>query len=209
MIINISGTGGSGKSTLVRRVMDCYDTVKPIFIEGRKRPFSYVCLRENGNNLWVPGHYETACGGGDTLSTFPNYLDSLYGFIRSAHNEKQDVMYEGLLVESDVRRCAELKRDGFPVLVLSLSTDLETCLSSTVQRRLAKGNTKPLNPKNTKGRWRQVRFRIDRLKGHGIEAIFLSRDEMFEECKKRLNLPMECFPTIRSDAPTGRLGPTL
>lgn len=93
MIINIRGTSGSGKSHLVRSVMDLYGLRTKFFVENRKQPIGYTAHRRtSGRNLSVLGHYETACGGCDTIPS----LDQIFSRAMKAHGE-HDVLFEGLI----------------------------------------------------------------------------------------------------------------
>jgi len=199
MIINISGTGGSGKSHTVRSLMVCYDIREPLLIEGRKRPWAYICKNlsrttdtvggDNAKSLFVMGHYETPCGGCDTLATFfsERYIDQIYETVRKVSKDF-NVIYEGLLIESDVRRRVELHQDGFPLTIISLDVSLEECLESTRKRRLAKGNDKPLNPKNTIERYKHAKRCMIRLKTAGVNVLHLDREAAFEKCLELLGL---------------------
>lgn len=192
MIINISGTGGAGKSWLVTHIMDQYEEKIPRFVEGRKRPICYIMKKpKNGrnpdNSLMIPGHYETACGGVDTLAMFKPLLDFVYGMIRSSHSETRSVMYEGMLIESDVRRCRELHEDGLPIRVLSLDTSLSECMDSILIRRRRKDpDAGPCDIKNIELRWRQCRRRVERLRETGVDARMISRKAALDECMEVL-----------------------
>jgi len=194
VIINISGTSGTGKSTLVRQVMKTYDTCEPFMIEGRKRPMGYTCESKGiPNKLFIPGHYETACGGCDTLSMFPNFMDFLYDMIRNAHThrlypEGKHVMFEGLLVESDVRRAVETHNLGHEMKVIHLDVTLEECFRSIAERRARKGKLEPVARKHTEDRYRSVKRRQIRLSAAGIDAAFYSRENAYETCRKVLGL---------------------
>lgn len=180
MIINISGTSGSGKSMIARQIMALYTRVEPLMAPPRKRPAGYTCFRRNGKKLFVLGHYETDCGGCDTLANYfgdEGMLTGIYNWVRAAHGPNTDVVYEGLIVESDVRRCAKLYEDGFPLVVLSIDISLEDCLQSVRDRREAKGNFKELNPKNTKAKFTQARRKRERLLEAGVDCRFQNRDE--------------------------------
>jgi len=189
MIVNISGTGGSGKSHVVRNLMGYYDEVKPLLVEGRKRPWAYNCKKSDTKSLFIMGHYETPCGGCDTLATFFNekYVDQIYETVRKVSKDF-NVIYEGLLIESDVRRRIELHRDGFPLTIISLDVSLEVCLESTRKRRLAKGNDKPLNPKNTIERYNHAKRCMIRLKLAGVKVLRLDRKAAFERCLELFEL---------------------
>lgn len=190
MIINLRGTGGAGKSHLVRRIMELYDKRDAKFIEGRKRPIGYVCSRSKvdmetvGPPLYVPGHYETPTGGCDTIQL----IDDVYAFVNLAAKNGHDVLFEGIMIGDDVRRCVELHRD-YKVMVIALNTPLEECLKGIQQRRDARGDDKPLNPKNTISRAdRLKRSMMPRLKDAGVDTRWLSREEAFETVKKALAL---------------------
>jgi len=141
MIINIIGTSGSGKSTLARKIMAFYDRVTPLYVADgtRKRPIGYRCYRDDGRTLEVIGHYETACGGCDTIAT--KQFDTVYARIQAAVERDFDVLYEGLLLSAESRRRVEL-HEAYPgeVILVHLNTPLETCVESIMQRRADKKN---------------------------------------------------------------------
>jgi len=194
VIINISGTGGAGKSFLIRRIMELYDEKVPKIVYGRKQPLYYQFHRSgdlsgNNNSLFIPGHYETACGGCDTLAGFTPTLDYIYDLIRRGHDKTTDVVYEGMLVESDVRRAAELHADGFPFRVISIELPLAECLESiNIRRRRKKPDAPDVKPKATRDRWKAVQRRIPRLRERGVTAGFFPREEAFMEIVKLLQL---------------------
>lgn len=196
MIINISGTYGSGKSTLVNKVKDKYPEVNPRFVEDRKRPFGYICINDgDGSELFIPGHYETPCGGCDTLAQFPKMLDFIYALIESHAKEGRHVLYEGSLIESDVRRAKELsERHPFKLVTLDLS--LDECLASVKARREARGNFKPLKPKNTIDRHRLVLRRNERLTLAGVTTMKKNREEALQVCLEEFGLAAENKPPI-------------
>ena len=88
MIVNIRGTSGSGKSTIVVRVCGLYDKKTPHFLEGRKNPYYYVFEKEGHKPLAILGHYESPCGGCDTIYTgytdifnlIKNWLDRFFSY---------------------------------------------------------------------------------------------------------------------------------
>lgn len=187
MIVNIRGTSGSGKSHLVRRIMELYTDKNPLFIPGRKQPIKYQLHADEPGvkDLHVIGHYETACGGCDTISK----MDDIFAQVRGADDLGQDVMFEGLLIAADVNRVAELHKEGRQVLVLALDTTLETCLSSVNQRRMERlGPEKytPVKEANTISKHRGVQRSVERLLNQEIEALWGGRDELFEIAKLAL-----------------------
>lgn len=200
--INIRGTGGSGKSTLVRKVQECYPNFAKIVEEGRRRPMATChwfdggqCVLLGGGQkhiagLFVPGHYETDCGGCDTIKT----VDKVYELVRtSALGDGNNVLYEGIMVMDDVTRAVQfdqdLKKAGGKLVVVSLTTPIDLCLAGIRARRGAeKEASKPLNEKNTRERMKRQENSLHRLRQAGVELRKLSRDEALVQIKELLGL---------------------
>lgn len=192
MIINIRGTSGSGKSTLMRRVMDLYAEREP---QGRpltrtgkvaKQPLGYLLHRDEalvGPSLYVPGHYETACGGCDTI----NGLDTIFELVRDAHAEGHDVLFEGLIVCSDVNRTVELAKIA-PLHVVMLDTPIEVCIESINERRRAAGNETPVNPKNTIAKHKTNLAAFKRFEEQRVSVGWLDRREAFNFIRQQLDV---------------------
>lgn len=149
MIVNVRGTSGSGKSTLIRAVMAQYANKTPIMVEGRKQPIGYLLSAKRLPDLTVLGHYETECGGCDTISC-DNATDATFAMVREWHARGRNVLFEGLLISAEANRTIALHRDGLPLLVVSLTTPLEDCLAGIQERRARKGTTRPLGPNTMK-----------------------------------------------------------
>ena len=210
MIINIKGTSGSGKTTLVRKVMDCYDTKGKVYVEGRKQPLGYLCHKEGHKSLAVIGHYETPCGGCDTI----NKMDDIFDLVRKSHEKGYNVIFEGLLISADVNRTAALHHEGLPLTVLAIDIPLQDCLDSINGRRKASWELrckkieqeneerqekglklkelppKPddVNPKNTESKWRGVKLCMNRLLEAGVDARWGSRNQCLTIIKEKLNV---------------------
>jgi hypothetical protein len=197
--INIRGTGGSGKSTLVRKLIDLYPNHANILEEKRKRAMATChwfgdklkdspAVRPPG--LFVPGHYETDCGGCDTVKT----VDKVYDLVRaSALWDGNNVLYEGIMVMDDVTRAVafdqDLKKAGGRLVVVSLTTTIDECLAGIRQRRGAeKEAAKPLNEKNTRDRMKRQENSLHRLKQAGVELRKLSREDAFLQIRELLGV---------------------
>lgn len=189
--VNIRGTGGSGKSTLVKRIMELYPAYQmPVIVPGRKRPERYI-LRQTpdaARALIIPGHYETACGGCDTIKT----VDQVYDMVRSSLTGGDDVLYEGIMVQDDVTRAValdkELKAQGGQLHVIRLTTKVEDCLAAIRDRRAARGEEKPLNEKNTRQRYERVLRSCDRLRHAGVAVEALDREAAFARVRELLGV---------------------
>lgn len=187
MIINIRGTSGSGKSTLVRAIMDLYPHRLPRHVEGRKRPLYYLLARPapHSQTLAVIGHYETPCGGCDTITN----VDQVYEEVRRQHEAGHDVLFEGLLISAEQRRTIQMHRDGLPLLVAAIDIPLEECLASVNARRAARNpELGEVNPKNTTSKWKAVRSCMRKFGAEGIQTFSGSRAVVLEHLLLDLGL---------------------
>lgn len=183
MIINIRGTSGSGKSHLVRAIMEQCTERKSIFEPKRKRPLFYTMRQPTGRTLAVIGHYETPCGGCDTI----NNLDKIYAIVHQCDDNGWDVLYEGLLLSAEVRRAVELSQSA-PLLIVGLTeVPVTECIDSVNRRRWAKNPDKPgVNPKNTMAKWKQTRRAMERFREEGVDGHSVKRGEAQELVQRAL-----------------------
>ena len=142
MIINIRGTHGSGKSTVIRQMIQRYgsDPTKCQIGDGRK-----VCgysVPSPFGTIRVVGSYRNECGGCDGIQPYANIWPRVVDYANGAH-----VLFEGALVSNsygNIGRDSEVYGDDF--VFAFLDTPLEVCIERIMQRRAAKGNTKPFDP---------------------------------------------------------------
>lgn len=185
MILTIRGTSGSGKSTIVRDIMDCYDYKEPIFREGRRRPIGYkMTMGDETTHLFVPGHYETPCGGCDTITK----LDDVFKLVRQASDQGDNVLYEGLLVSAENIRTGALIEEGYDLKIFRLTTPIPLCLSGVNARRQErlKERYTPVNPRNTKLKDRAVTNSCNKMEKMGAEVNWLSREDSYYRIRERL-----------------------
>ncbi len=212
MIINVRGTSGSGKSTVVRKVMDLAPARDTIFMKGtvpiarkptkknpnpevrlykRKQPLFYRLKWPDGKIVSIPGHYESPCGGCDTIPTY----DMLFEIIRSEHKAGHHVLFEGLLVAHDKKRCTEFwdwlgrKQDVFHII--ELDDPLELCLQSVQKRRDSREHASKTDftPDNTIRRYDEVIRSCKVLEELGIPVHRYKRDAAPSVIKYLLQLP--------------------
>lgn len=169
MIIKLHGTSGSGKTTVARELMaagivgsikgvngkpECYD----VHIPGWKKV------------LFVLGPYNATCGGLDGLSDVDDHIRLLHAAAERGH-----VFYEGLLGSEYYGRIGkESERYAGDHIFAFLDTPIELCISRVKERRLARGNTKPLNEENTRGRVKKIerlKYRLDHEFGRRTVVI--------------------------------------
>jgi hypothetical protein len=159
MIVNLRGTHGSGKSTVVAKILAKYDH-EPLESEqkrsGLKTLVYSVMLRPRqaaGERLIVIGNYDTACGGCDGIQPY----DRIWPLVDRYGTLGYNVLFEGALVSSsygNIGRASEPYGDNF--VFAFMDTPLDVCLLRIKARRLAKGNEKPLDPTNTEFKFHAV-----------------------------------------------------
>lgn len=179
-IVIVRGTSGAGKSTLVREIMSGYETKTPEFIEKRKQPYSYTLTSPGKRPVHICGHYETACGGCDTLPT----LDVIFDMARQAHADGKHVICEGMLLASDVKRAAALALETNDVVIISLTTPIDQCCDNIRARRAAKGNEKELNETNTRNRYEYEQKQVKKLQAMGVDIRALTYDDAAEAIRR-------------------------
>lgn len=182
MIIQIRGTSGSGKSTIVRRVMEMFPEREPQFIDGRKQPILYVLRNGFSPPLVVLGHYESPCGGCDTLESF----DEVFSLAEAAHEGGYNVLMEGVLMYCEIPRTLGFHLLGYPQHIIALDTDLQTCVAGVNARRLERGNLEPVNPANTATKHRGTVTTVKALAALGVPVVWESRDAAFNSISTQL-----------------------
>jgi energy-coupling factor transporter ATP-binding protein EcfA2 len=186
MIINLRGTSGSGKTTILRQITALYPHKVSFREAGRKQPIGYLFSRKEGKPLAVVGHYETPCGGCDTIHS----MDKIFELVEQAkQNYRADVLFEGLLVSEDFQRSVALINNGHNPLFINLSVPIDVCLASVnARRRQKKPDAPDVNPLNTTVRCKRIESALNRLEKQGGKVLHLSREEAFETIKKELQL---------------------
>lgn len=169
MIIQVRGTSGCGKTTVVRTVMNLLGgqpkVLKPIYVPERKRPLYYTDGR-----ISVIGSYENPCGGCDTISGYITLVSLVREQVRQG-----PVLMEGLLLSEDVKNTLTLPRERLRILFLN--TPLDVCLDRIKARRKAKGNDKPLSETNTANRVKTIARARTRLEEAGIDCRTTTCDQ--------------------------------
>lgn len=149
MNFNVRGTSGSGKSTVMMDVMHGLGPWGTQMVGYRKQPLYYY----NKQDVVVLGHYNSPCGGCDTIGS----AGEVYKLLKELENgtnygRRRRFLMEGLLLSEDTKWCSQLE----DVTYLYLTTSLEQCLAQIKERRAKAGNEKPLNPENTSKRVKVV-----------------------------------------------------
>jgi thymidylate kinase len=149
LLIKLHGTSGAGKTTVARDLMALDPAPRTLLNKANRKPEAYeVHLPGCSNLLYVLGPYTATCGGLDGLSDVLDHIRLLDHYGKVGH-----VFYEGLLGSEYYGRIGKVSEQFKDSHIFAfLDTPLQVCLQRVQARRLAKGNTKPLDPSNTVGR---------------------------------------------------------
>lgn len=135
MIIQICGTNGSGKTTVVRQVLNMAGDHLADHIVGRQAPIGYVVkFPRLDKPLYIPGAYEhVGTAGCDSIKRYG--VEFLYDQLID-RAKQYHLLYEGAFVMNHTRGPELVRRlSQHPFYVLLLTTPLETCFQSIAKRR--------------------------------------------------------------------------
>lgn len=193
-IVNIRGTSGSGKTTVVTRLMEYWAALPgkeewsqvQMQMAGKTRKVGHDCGR-----VFVVGRYDATCGGCDTMS-WKGAADDVCALVL-ARAQEQRVLFEGLMVSGwGTGRLKDLwEATGRNLHVIQLTTPLEECLASVQARRVARAaakgeEAKPLNPENTTAKWHGTMRGSDLLIRAGVPVEKLDREAAFQRARELL-----------------------
>jgi len=168
MIVSLRGTHGSGKSHIVRQILQRYNA-QPERTDKKGRPVNYVMQLANGSSLYVVGCYVNACGGCDSIQPYSEIWPRIERFADLGH-----VLFEGALVSSsygNIGRATE--RYGDECVFAFLDTPLEVCLARIQARRTARGDMRPINPKNTQGKFEGIMKSLPKIRDEFRRRILI------------------------------------
>lgn len=164
-VLQIRGTNGSGKTTVMRQVMASFpEGWTGVGQPGRKKPLYYKVNETNLNpTVLVLGHYEATCGGCDNIGSAGKVFE-LVTMLQTTYGDSSIILCEGLLLSEDSLWTKQMT----DVKVLFLNTSEEECLKRVRARRVAAGNEKELNPQNTVNRLAVISRARVKLEESGI-----------------------------------------
>lgn len=166
-VLNLRGTHGSGKSSIVKHLLDHYPN-QPLGFG--KRPEGYkVTIPGLSKPLYVVGPYHTQCGGADAITSY----DAIWPRVLS-YNKRGHVIFEGALVSSCVGSIGEALAKRKDAVACFLDTPLELCLERIQTRRALKGDHRPLDPKNTAAKHASSQRARGRLEELGLRCVTLN-----------------------------------
>lgn len=159
MIINLRGTSGSGKTTVVRNIMRRWPHAPVEFTKTARgqKPLVYRIIPSIERRLFVFGSYATECGGCDTISDYKTIIPELL----PRYAPLGDILYEGMLISGTygsigpVLAAMETAGHG-PAIFAFLDTPIEVCLERVRARRVARGDLRELDPSNTVSKYKAI-----------------------------------------------------
>lgn len=180
MIIQVRGTSGSGKSTVVRKVMESLGEWENGILSGNEiASTTKGCpLYSTHKGIVVIGHYKTVCGGGDRIKKpdgRSGAVPTLYNLICSL--QFSYLICESIILSEDTKWTLELAKTN-QIRIIFLTTPVEECISRIKGRREKVGNEKPLNEKNTRNRVATIeRARVKLTDQPNVECRWASSEQ--------------------------------
>ena len=136
MIINIRGTSGSGKSTIVRKLIQSAGSSFAVYgMLGPARAEAY--LTGYGDQTYILGPYEIPTGGMDAVvghGGIPACIELLDKYVDKGH-----LIFEGLIISSMWGSIGSwLERHKSKVIIAPISASWEECQAGLVERQGAR-----------------------------------------------------------------------
>ena len=151
MIVTLRGCSGAGKSTVAYTLMKTYPTMTVLGEDGKIE--GYMVAIPGEKPLVILGRYTTPAGGCDTI----NQQAEICRRMLKHHAADRHVLAEGLLMSGGYGQVGAVSEQVKDYTFATLDTPLDVCLERVKQRRAAKGNNEPLNPKNTESKFGSTR----------------------------------------------------
>jgi thymidylate kinase len=141
MLINLRGTNGAGKTSVVWSLMGRCPH-KPIYgALGSRLPEAYVLMPEL-SPVYLIGPYLTPNGGCDRVMPFALIPQLIETYAQQGH-----VIFEGLLMSTFYGEIGRMIMETQNSVVMFLDTPLDVCIKRVKARRKMAGNFRPFNPK--------------------------------------------------------------
>lgn len=189
MILNITGTSGSGKSYIVRHLMrlgkarpDYPPEAAPNLLgQYGVRPLGYWLDTPSGA-AYVMGHYEVPSGGCERLLGSLGWTtEQVFAKIRRQDDAGAHVIYEGVLM-GRIGEVLKMHAEGRRILVVHLNVAFEECVAAIEARRAVRGDARPLNLKHTTNKFRETAGQARKLAEAGVAVRSEGRAEALRAC---------------------------
>lgn len=195
MIIPIMGNHGSGKSTLVSKIADVYESVN-LVTDGRKQtrqPVIMECSSADHLGVAVIGYYQMGQYSGLDSGRFAGRMDEIFGWMEAYASDGWHVLAEGMLVCSMWNRFVDLKMHGHDVTVVCLDTSVEECAISVAHRKTTstrrhKYSDSPVNYRSLESKERGILNAYSKLIEFNVPLILANRHQAELSIRKLLGL---------------------
>ena len=178
MVINIRGTSGSGKSWVMRRLLEEFP--------NRYEPGLQSTILDD--RILLIGPYYTSSGavGVDYMLHFMT-LDHIHamavqkmmpspGVFEGKAEQFDHVMFEGLIVSNVYERYRKMAAE-VDLRWVFLNTPLDVCLRQVEKRRQERGERRPFKPENTITKWNSAQRQVDKARSDGMQVWSVSSNE--------------------------------
>ena len=180
-VIGIRGTNGSGKSWVARKIMEFAE-------EGFKTKHkldSNKVLVNVFDKFVIPGSYDRACGGCDTIPKPQLVWDTIVECV-----EYSNVVYEGVIVgcvyEPTMILNERLKLAGHELVNICLDTEFDKCVANITMRRAAEGKGPLERLDNVETNYKKHVSSAKKLKLAGLNVHWVSAEEAVEIALREL-----------------------
>ena len=177
-IVLIRGTSGSGKTTAAREFLNRYPHEE--VLDGNGKVAAYKIDAGLKHPVYLIGKYSNVCGGLDGVQT---QLEAGNRAVYFSNKMNGHVIGEGLLQSAAGPAGALTKavyENGNAVFGI-MDTPLEVCIERVKARRLARGDEREFNPKNTNDKWTQTMSTAKTLAGLGYDVRPIRHTSAFED----------------------------
>jgi thymidylate kinase len=185
VIIQVCGTNGSGKSTIIDKVMAAAADREDLLDDDTGKIRGYE-MAVHGQPLVVVGRYHAITARGcDAIKDRDYNLET----VRLSYKGGYHVLFEGIRMMSHTRGIDFFRELGYPnVTLLLLDTPVETCISAILARS---GKTRDqLAISNIFGTNVRARNYVTKLQALGARKIVVNRDnaaEVIVECLSKIS----------------------
>jgi hypothetical protein len=174
-VVNIRGTNGSGKSTIVKRFLQRYPYTEIFGVLGPRRPEAYK-VQLPGKWLYVIGPYHANVGGVDNLKDVVGCSEKLVELLER-YRRQGHVVFEGVVLSTFYGAVGDwLFGHRDQAVVVFLDTSFDNCLIGLAARQSGHRGTK-----NVEGKIKAIESVCKRMIDLGIRTETISRDDAFEK----------------------------
>lgn len=147
IVAKIGGCNGSGKSSVVRALIDKYK-IEPTHAYSSGKHTKIRVYDSHQSNYIVLGDYSNPCGGMDTITN----KDERLALIKQYARGNNIVIFEGLVASKAYGATGQLalsKGHKGHWLYAFMDTPFHVCVERVLARRKAAGNDAPFDPERT------------------------------------------------------------